>query len=376
MSRFDGWAGPGVVALSLALGVVVLSPVPPAAAKIEQRAVEAQQLQRISAAIDGHVIPRVQNLVTAAERLARDTSSYCKAGDGDLWARVRTSFADAVTAWAAVSHLRFGPIVKEARAQRVSFWPDPRSIVWRQIKRVMGQENTALLAPGALSDQSVAIQGLSALELLLEKQIPVTAGASSKDTFKCKLAAAIADNVHKITQQELAEWTSEAGWRTTWLTQPPHADETSHSGAMTALVKSVLTGLQVIREQQVLVLQDILAGKGRTSRLPYFRSGLSSAYLRASVESTCELLGKLDLGIFAPKDKPWIKAWLRDACRTLNQRALNTKIPKSKDGFPGDLEAFDLRQLRFYTNSLRQIIGRQIAPNAGLTIGFNELDGD
>ena len=201
-------------------------------------------------------------------------------------------------------------------------------------------------------------------------------GATPSDIYKCKLAAAIANNVVTITQGEYAEWSSPEGWRARWLRQPPNIDETSHSVAMTALVKSVLTGLQIIREQQVLILQQALKGEGKVSRLPYMRSGLSTVYLRASVEGTCELLEKIDLGYFAPKDKPWIKAWLPDACRILNQRAGTTEIPKSKDAFPGKLQAFDLRQLRFYTNSLRQIIGRQIAPTAGLTIGFNELDGD
>jgi len=41
-----------------------------------------------------------------------------------------------------------------------------------------------------------------------------------------------------------------------------------------------------------------------------------------------------------------------------------------------DFDVSQLRQMRFYTNALRQVIARQTAPSAGLTIGFNELDGD
>ena len=364
------------IAAILALITSLANPSPAAADKTAEPSLKVLQMKRIMAAIDGHVIPRLGILVASAESLAGETTSYCKNGQPDHWVRLRASFAKTVVAWATVSHLQFGPIVKNARAQRVSFWPDPRSIVWRQLKRVVAKQDESLLVPGAIGNQSVALQGLSALELLLDKKIPTGDGATASDSYKCKLAAAIADNVVTITQTEYAEWKSENGWRATWLSQHPNADETSHSAAMTALVKSVLTGLQVIREQQVLILQKTLTGEGKTSRLPYFRSGLSTLYLRASVEGTCELLGKIDLGYFAPKDMSWIKAWLPDACRILNQRAANTEIPKSKHAFPGKLDAFDLRQLRFYTNSLRQIIGRQIAPLAGLTIGFNELDGD
>jgi predicted lipoprotein len=35
-----------------------------------------------------------------------------------------------------------------------------------------------------------------------------------------------------------------------------------------------------------------------------------------------------------------------------------------------------LRFLRFQVDGIRKLIGRKIAPVAGLTIGFNELDGD
>ena len=137
---------------------------------------EAQQMKRIMAAIDGHVIPRLKSLVSSAERLAEDTTGYCENGQPDQWRQLRASFAETVAAWAAVSHLQFGPIVKNARAQRLSFWPDPRSIVWRQLKRVVAKQDDALLIPGALADQSVAIQGLSALDLLLHKKIPCRRG--------------------------------------------------------------------------------------------------------------------------------------------------------------------------------------------------------
>ena len=36
----------------------------------------------------------------------------------------------------------------------------------------------------------------------------------------------------------------------------------------------------------------------------------------------------------------------------------------------------DLRFVRFHLEGIRKLIGRELAPLAGLTIGFNELDGD
>ncbi len=373
------WSQAAAITISTGFGLILLLAGPAQAAPSDTKDVasrEAQQIKRITAAIDGHIRPRLSTLVTSAETLANDTSLFCKRGRDKDRAQLRRSFASTVSAWAAVSHLRFGPIAANARSQRISFWPDPRSIVWRQLKTVQGRQDAALLIPGVLREQSVAIQGLSALDMLLDKKIEVGAAASSLENYRCQLAVAIANNVMAITKAIKTDWGAEKEWRAAWLVQNPNGDETKYSAAMTDLVKSVLIGFQIIREQQVLVLQNLVAGKGKAARLPYFRSGLATQYLRASVEGTCELLNVLDLGVFTPTDKPWIKTWLPDACRILKQRAASIDIPTSKDGFPGGLKPFDLRQLRFYTNSLRQIIGRQIAPGAGLTIGFNELDGD
>jgi hypothetical protein len=67
--------------------------------------------------------------------------------------------------------------------------------------------------------------------------------------------------------------------------------------------------------------------------------------------------------------------WLANAYGVLETDAHRAE-PRSAPGTKmlGDVKA--LRQAAFYSNGLRQVIGREIAPAAGLLIGFNELDGD
>ena len=48
-------------------------------------------------------------------------------------------------------------------------------------------------------------------------------------------------------------------------------------------------------------------------------------------------------------------------------------MPRAKDN-PD--RARELRMVRFHVEGIRKLVGREIAPLAGLTIGFNELDGD
>ena len=42
----------------------------------------------------------------------------------------------------------------------------------------------------------------------------------------------------------------------------------------------------------------------------------------------------------------------------------------------GEERTRELRMLRFHVEGIRKLVGRELAPNAGLMIGFNELDGD
>lgn len=350
---------------------------PAVVAGSKSRSLAEMQLQRVNAAIDGHIAPRFRAFADAADVLLTSSRTYCQSTKPDDWQAVKRAFDATVGTWAAVSHLQFGPLAQDARARRLSFWPDPRSVVWRQMRTVRAKRDPALLQNGELAKQSVAIQGLPALELLLAKPIVADAGASATDRYACGLAVAIARNIKGTAQDVLALWHPDSRWRAAWIDQAPSvANQTKHSAAMTDLVKALLRGFQVIRDHQVAVLQTLMSGDGRVSRLPYFRSGLTASYLKASIEGACELLKLMALGDFVRTGKDWMAAWLPNACKMLKQRAAGIKIPKSSGEFPGSLEAFDLRQLRFYANSLRQIIGREIASNAGVIIGFNELDGD
>lgn len=336
-----------------------------------------QQLVRIDAAIEKHILPRLKTLSKTSQDLATKTHAYCRQETAGNWQGVQQSFAKVVAVWASVSHLRFGPLTKDDRVQRISFWPDPRNIVWRQIRRLERKQDQTIVNQNAMAKQSVAVQGLSALAYLFERIRPNTDMTSQLGRYRCDLSAAITKNVASIVTNVELEWRDRSGWQKDWKRTPPASPaETQYSTAMTDLVKSLLLGFQSIREQQVLVLQNFLKDGGKLTRLPFYNSGLSSKYLKSSIEGTCELLGILNLGVFAPRDNAWIRGWIPEACRVLRKHAVTIEIPRPDKELSGNLKAFDVRQLRFYTNGLRQIIGRQIAPNAGVTIGFNELDGD
>jgi predicted lipoprotein len=88
-------------------------------------------------------------------------------------------------------------MAQDGRYERFAFFPDVHGVGARQIRGFLVSEDEALLKPGALAKQSAAVQGLPALESLLSRARR-TAPAGAPEPFRCKLAVAVAENMHTI----------------------------------------------------------------------------------------------------------------------------------------------------------------------------------
>ena len=79
----------------------------------------------------------------------------------------------------------------------------------RQLRLILLNKDQSIVQPGAIAKQSVAVQGLSALEVLMtDKDVPLGPGEASQ--FRCALAQAIALNVASVAG-EIADELGEAG---------------------------------------------------------------------------------------------------------------------------------------------------------------------
>jgi len=117
------------------------------------------------------------------------------------------------------------------------------------------------------------------------------------------------------------------------------------------------------------------ANPDRAPRLPFSRAQLSARYIAASIRSAKALYEAMDLGRGVPKDKRWMPQWITTAFSRLanDAPAAVEDIGREK---PAEDRARQLRMVRFHVENIRKLVGRELAPLAGLTIGFNELDGD
>ena len=360
------------VVLALAIGAAA-----PASEAAEPK--RPQLADVVKQSVDTHIIPSYAALRDDTEKLKSDVEAWCAAegGDGEAHAAVDRSFRKVVTSWAAVAFIRFGPARKDSRGQRLAFFPDPRGVAARQLRAALSRKDPKLIEPETFAQQSAAIQGLPALELLLTQD---GTQSTKLDAYACALAVRISANVATLSRELAEEWTGENGWRATMVKpSPENAVYKSHEESAAELVRTLLTGLQIVRDQGFdAVLQGMEKGRP-PSGLPFKHSRLATDYLAASIRSCAALTTALRLGDFV-KDDPkvgWMSGWIGNALRSMESDA--KALPLDAEPIVVGTQSKNLsnvRRGRFYANGLRQIIGRQIAPTAGLTLGFNELDGD
>ena len=340
---------------------------------------ERDLLQRVERVIDRHVLPTLTDFSKKAHELSGRINAFCRAGNSESRGGVNAAFRSAVLAWARAEHLRFGPLRGGNLSMRINFWPDPRGVTFRQMRRVLQAENPELLDPAVLAKQSVAVQGLGSLEVILLRwsRKPAAVFQAGQPNYDCRLATSIARNVAGISDEIVQAWTREGGWRSRLLKPGPEDPVYQNADEVAAqITKSMLLGVAIIRDQQVLPLFELATGKRKRIKLPFQRSGLSVAYIRESVRSLRQLHEHFRLTDYAHGNTAWTKDWVGHTFGTLERAVGDLTLPHERPIAKTDLDEDAMRRLRFYTNGLRQVYGRALAPAAGLTIGFNELDGD
>ncbi len=336
--------------------------------------------EMIKAAIDEHILPRLDEFNKSAQLLPEAVSNDCLNGDAKPVQQLQDAFADTVASWAGVATDLVGPARKRDRATRIAFLPDPRGIVRRQMRRVLAQQDSGLLSAKAISEQSVAIQGLPALGILL---FPSRVKLSpEQNRFRCWLAEAIARNISVQALEMRKDWEGPSGWRNLMLSPGPDNDlYKTDAEAASEIVKSYLAAVKSIRESQIIVWQDAVQAGKKWAGLPFERAGLSKQYLMAELASIRQLHEVLRLDEFVSvveseeSGSKSMSGWIRNVFVSMDREVQQVALPKDMAS-AGTVETAPLRRLKFYTDEINQIVGQKIAPAAGLFIGFNELDGD
>ena len=322
----------------------------------------------VKGSIEKYIIPHVDALKVSAAQLPAAVDSACTTGSPAASKALQDQFDKVVLAYTGVDFLRFGPMIEQGRREQISFWPDPRGFVGRQLRLLLLSKDDKIAEPGALGKQSAAVQGLPALETLMHDQdAPLGPGETAR--YRCVVARAIAANIVRLTTEVADGWEKPGGWADKLLNPGPSNDTyKSASESAVEIVKALIVGVSLTSDLQVKPQVD---PKVKLAP-PYQKSGLQKPYYAASVGSLHQLYDTLSLETWLPPDRLWMKDWVSGTWRTL----------ESSDGYGGSADHAKRedpatpRELFDRMNGLRNMIANRLSVAAKLTVGFNELDGD
>lgn len=334
-------------------------------------------------ALERHIRPGYDHFANAAGRFEAATAALCGAPSTARLKKTRAAFRDTVLAWGRVEHIGFGPVTEEKRRDRLVFWPDRKGLGRKQVENLIAASASTPLAAEALSGKSVAVQGLTAFDVVgFGPGSEALAGRSGAG--RCRYAAAVAANVAGIARAVKTGWTDPTGFSAVWLNPGPENPHFLDAAETTrALVRAFIDGLEVTRDSR---LAGPLGFKDRTLRPlapPFPNSHLAVPLIAADIEGLSALLkdsGFLDEGVVASPGAPSNEtaATLRAIAEELGLAIKAAKKaaalsptpftdPKGKEQLV--LMGFPLRNARFTG-------GAALSSAAGLGIGLNASDGD
>jgi predicted lipoprotein len=329
------------------------------------------------AALNEVIRPDYAALAEETATLGEKVGALCEAPSSASLEAGRKAFASAVAAWSKVEILRFGPIVEDRRYERLFFWPDPKGLGDRQIRDALAKRDESVTKPDALSGKSVALQGLPALEYLLYGDGAETLAAPSEGgAFRCAFARAVAANSEAIVKSVAEDWREGSPYEKSFLAPGP--DATPYHGPKEVtleLFKSFTAGIELVRDQKLGKPLGASPEEARPKLAAFWRSGQSLANAAGNLEGVRALFAKGGLAQVVADDSPGVeKSVLFDLGHAIE---ILNGIGKPMAEVVGDADLrTKIEALRVSLKSAGKTAADAIARGAGLSFGFNAMDGD
>ena len=338
---------------------------------------EADHAAIAKASLEQYIRPGYAHLAESTEALNQSVTALCRTPSEAALKDAKEAFAATVQAWSLVEPIRFGPVAEQHRYERIFYWPDPKGLGARQVREALDKEDATVTEAASLSAKSVALQGLPALEYLLYGDDAGTlAKGGGKATFRCRFAETIAGNVAGMAKDIASGWQDGAPYAKAYL-EPGPANAAYHTQKEVTLelFKTFATGIEMVRDQKMAKALGAKSEQARPQLAPFWRSDLSFSNMADNLQSVRELFAKGGFAQVVHDDSPGVEDSivfdLNHAIEVL--RGLDKPITQAVHN--EDLRA-KLEALRVSLKSAATTAGDIISRSAGLTFGFNAMDGD
>ncbi|MBD9374133.1 hypothetical protein IB238_16030 [Rhizobium sp. ARZ01] len=260
-------AGLALAALALPARAQDANPLP--SAVLTDEAVSAVMTR----AVDDVIRPGYRDLHASASALAKSVSAYCAAPSAGTKAAAHAAFDDTVAKWSFIEIVRDGPVLQQNRFERILFYPDRKSTGLKQVQALLAKADEKDADAAALPGKSVAVQGLGALEFVLYGTGAETLD-ETKDSFRCRYGAAVAESITATTGALSAEWEKTDGVQKDWKHPGPDNPVFRDSKeAITALLGILVHGAEMVRDQRIEAFYKREGTAAKPKSAVYWRSG-------------------------------------------------------------------------------------------------------
>jgi predicted lipoprotein len=307
------------------------------------------------------VLPAFAALAKAAQAMAEATKSGCADPGSPELASLRAAYHSLADAWADAQMFRLGPLADGQRAERFSYWPERRNIIDKQLSALLAADDAMSLDAARLGGSSVAVQGIPALERLLYRDPPLPSTG-------CAVIQAIAGNLVAIAAE------TEAAWQQAQALPAPFAADAAE--ATTQFYTNLLTLLQIVAEQKIGAPLGGEVATAKPKSAEQWRSGRSTRNIRRNLAAAQgAFFGQGGFGALLTPEQTVLADNLKRAFADAIAAA-----DRSGEDLPTDVADDSRRhlvtELLVNVNHLRDLLRQDVPPAIGITLGFNELDGD
>jgi len=332
------------------------------------------------ALVDEHIVPRYQQLATAAARLDERSRAFCAKPDQAGLDETRAAFQQTMDAWMGIQHVRFGPVELFLRYSRFQLWPDKHNTAERQLRKTLAEQDAAQLSEENFPHASVALQGLSAYERLLydDEGDIVRFGSGQQPAYSCLLLAAIAHNLDRMAADTLREWTAaKPSYRDVVLGAEQGNSYFESSAEFSArMLNNLYTSLQVIVDQKLMPSLGTGPAEASARRGESWRSGRSLRNIALNLEAAEALyLTGYSAILKADVRTASLDQEIRHAFgQALQAARAIEQLPDGAMTSPAQRPA--LERLLTAATEVKRLLGGPLPAGLGLSLGFNSLDGD
>jgi predicted lipoprotein len=319
-------------------------------------------------------------VLPAFKALAEQTAGLSKVADGfaakpsqDGFNALRTAFDATSDAWMQAEFFRLGPLGDQQRSDRFEYWPEKRNIVDRQLSALLATPNEDTLKQKNFSQASVAVQGLPALErLLYGDSSRQTLSAGPEQKTRAAVIQAIAHNLDALAREIVADWEKASADPKT-ATAPFSQDPIEATAQFYA---GLMTGMQIVAVQKLAGPRGTTIDKAKPKTAEQWRSGRSLKNIKLNLDTArAAVLGEHGFAVLLGSGNDALKAEIGaafDAAITAADAA-----PEPMDTAVADPEGRKkVGALLVAVNQLVDVLKQKAAPAMGISLGFNEMDGD